>query len=412
MLRKKIDWYLIMIFNIIPENMRRNFTFLSENGPREVRVLNPIGDGQCFFTCIADCISQQNPEGQILDPQEIRTFISTELERLKNVTLPGLNLTPNQYFDSKYAPRVQDRESLVNFSYIDRITQEGKTLSEKPLNVDCFGQYLDLMMHPKTSADNLIVAMCAHAFGLNLCVYTQSVTEDQETSDLPGTELFISMGFRKVDAEEALKQTNCDFLAALDNLTSKPLGHSEDELVWRTQFYNTESTRHLDCVELLNTDDHFMLVLSKEAEESRRICLPDIPEELLEEPVQHHVPPSFEHAQFGSSHDLIIRPDDFFDACSRVVVAQSFPDFVNVHVEFNCVYADINHVHLFGSLEFIEHDSVKYRVVSFTMANGTQVSYHGCIANLSKGSEKTAFFNQLYQVIQHQNVVSVRLAKL
>jgi hypothetical protein len=409
MLRKKIDGYLLLILNIIPENMQRNsiFTFLSENGPREVRVLNPIGDGQCFFTCIADSISQQNPEGQILDPQEIRTFICTELERLKNVTLPGLNLTPNQYFDSKYASCVQDRESLVNFSYINRITQEGKTLSEKPLNVDCFGQYLDLMMHPKTSADNLIVAMCAHAFGLNLCVYTQSVTEDQETSDLPGTEQLISMGFRKVDAEEALKQTNCDFLAALDNLTSKPLGHSEDELVWRAQFYNTESTRHLDCVELLNTDDHFMLVLSKEAEESRRICLPDIPEELLEEPVQHYV-----HAQFGSSNELITRLDEFFDACSCVVDDQSSPDFVTVDVSFNCVYADINRVHLFGSLEFIEHNSVKYRVVSFTMENGEQVSYHGCIANLSKGSEKTAFFNQLYQVIQHQNVVSVRLAKL
>ena len=74
------------------------------------------------------------------------------------------------------------------------------------------------------------------------------------------------MGFRKVDAEKALKQTNSEFLDALDMLTSKPFGHSEEELVWSTQFYNTESTGHLSCVELLNTVDHFMLVLSEEAE--------------------------------------------------------------------------------------------------------------------------------------------------
>ena len=178
MLRKKIDGYLLLIFNIISENMQNpNITFLSEYGLRKVRVLNPLGDGQCFFTCIAYSIWLENREGQMRDPQEIRIFLCNELERLKDaVTLPGLNLTSQQYFDSVYASDVQNRESLINLSYKHCIEQDGRTLSQKPLYVDCFGQYLEVMKHPKTFADNLIVAICAHSLGLNLCVYTQSVT--------------------------------------------------------------------------------------------------------------------------------------------------------------------------------------------------------------------------------------------
>jgi len=416
MLRKKIDGFLILFFILLENQMASNITFLFERGLVTVRIFNVSGDGACFFHCIREsCRIRKTQDKQTCDSHVLRMFLCNELERLKNVTLPGLNLTPQQYFDSVYAPDVQDRESLVNLSYIICITQEGQTLSEKPLRVDSFEQYLELMKHPKTYADNLVVAMCAYALGLNLCVYTQSVTQVQETSDLPGAQQLISMGFRKVDAEDALKQTNGNFLDALDNLTSKTSEQSEKEPdVWRAQIYNTESTRDLPCVELLNTGDHFILILSEEAKEVQRICLPDIPEELLEEePVQHRALSSFGYAQFESSHDdFITRPDHFFEACHDVVVAEFFPAFVTVHVKFNSVYAGVNNAHLFGSIEFVEHDSVKYRVVSFTMANGTLVSYHGCIANLSKRLEKISFFEQLNQAIQHQDVVSVRLAKL
>jgi hypothetical protein len=391
----------------------QNFTFLSEDGLRNVPVFNPPGDGTCFFHCVIEYCRKQKIQDERTS-HDLRMFLCNELERRKDDTIPGLNLTPLQYFDSVYAPRVENRESLFNLSYNTRIAEEGKTLSQKPLYVDCFGQYIEVMKHHKTYADNLIVAMSAHVLGLNLRVYTQSLTQVQETSDLPGVQDLISMGFRKLDAEDALKQTNWNFLDALDKLTSKTPGQSEEQPdVWRAQFYNTEETRHLDCVQLLNTGDHFMLILSEEAGEGRRrICLPEVPDCLLtEEPVQHRPSSSFGYTQFESSH-LITCPDEFFDKCKSEIVAKFFPNSVTVHVQFNSVYAEINNVYLFSSLEFVEHDSVKYRVVSFTMENGAQVSYHGCIENLSKGSEKKAFFNQLYQAIQHQNVVSVRLVRL
>lgn len=143
-----------------------------------------------------------------------------------------------------------------------------------------------------------------------------------------------------------------------------------------------------------------------------RVLLPDIDDSLIEDlEIVHHVPPSFGHTQPHCMPSLITSPEHFYEACKHVISSKSFPEKTTVKTSFDRRYFCMFCQNLFSSIVFPEF-SVNYRIISFSMENGTIVSYHGNIDNLSKGTEKQFFYEQLEREISRQNVISVDIAKI
>ena len=367
-----------------------------------------------FFEIIFEGIIRKYPSSLdrfASNPQELQISVLENLYVYQNTPLPGLGLYPVQYFNAIYAESVSTRRPLCRLYNNPSLGE-----SSQPHFVDSFDEYIDMMKHSNAQVDRLIVAFTAFILRLNLTVFIQPEQEDRrETTSVPflhyaaiqtsldtvfnvsielvGNEFrlldpcdepqsvqhedlstdplreLVSMGFSKDKAEKAFSGAGGDIAAAIENLLSLP-----------------------------------------------RITLPD-PDVLLFEPEitprQQHVPPeSFEYTQCDSQFELLISTEQFWHACNKKASSKSFPVSTEVPVRFNAVYCDLCRDHLFGSFMLGEKHDVKYRVVSFTMMNRSIVAYHGPIGSLSRKSGKHAFFSQLYPVIHHQDVISVRIARL
>jgi hypothetical protein len=453
--------------------------------------LNVKADGGCFFHCIIARFSQlprsKRMERQIPeDSDRLRIFLCEHLMRYSRNKIPGLGLSPFEYFEAEYSENARKRQCLHNSCYNQIIIERGLDLQTKPLFVDTFEKYMDWMQHPNTHVDGLIVAFAASFLDMNLKVYTRAISEVQhETSDIPEVSHLISMGFSRTASEKVLLESGGNVEAAIEKLLQMQVqlsGPSEAKRdVWYEQPYGSDSG--WVSISMIQDENHFQLILpDKEQQSSQsedlstdplrelvsmgfsrekagkslseaggdmaaaienllsppRVTLPEISAELLFEPEmtsrQRHVPPPFsvisdeflfepemtlrkQHVpppSFGYTqcNSLLTSPHQFYDACKSKTSSESFPKSTEVHVSFNAVYCDLNHDYLFGSIMLGDHHDVRYRVVSFTMMDRSIVAYHGPIENLSRKSEKLAFFSQLYPVIHHQDVISVRIARL
>jgi hypothetical protein len=146
--------------------------------------------------------------------------------------------------------------------------------------------------------------------------------------------------------------------------------------------------------------------------EPTRVLLPDINETLFQDLQKVHCfPHSFGHTQPHCMPSLIKYPEDFYEMCKHVISRECFPNRITVKTRFDRIYFCMFFQNLFSSIVFPEF-SVNYRIISFSMENGTIVSYHGNIDNLSKGKEKQFFYEQLEREISRQNVISVVIVKI
>lgn len=394
-----------------------------------VQLLDTERDGACFFHCLIAGLSRLSRSvGFPNNSCDLRRYLCENLRHSAEFTIPGLGLTPLEYFEKEYSREAKTRQYLRNLHYNDIVVGRGENPLSNPLFVNNFEEYLFWMEQQNTHVDGLIVAFAAFYLELDLTVYTRGLSEVQlETSDIPEVMQLISMGFSKSEAEQVLAQTQGNIEAAIEKLlqinvlASAPSEAKQD--VWHEQPYPCESGIKISIIldgghfQLIVPDEEpadfssdilwdFMSAEVAEPTGQQRLQLPEISDVFLEEPQ------SVQHTQVGPSHGIITQPPQFYNACLCALTAASFPFYTNVPVEFNSSYLSVFWEHLFGSLHIVEHNFVKYRVVSFTMQDGSKVPYHGAISNLSKSTEKKIFFDQLCQQIQYQNVVSVNIARL
>lgn len=385
--------------------------FLLESGLLlVVQLLDVARDGACFFHCIIAVINAIDT-GFPENSYDLRKYLCENLRRSAEFTIPGLGLTPHEYFEKEYAKSAKTRQYLHNSHYNAIFVERGGD----PLFVDSFEDYLFFMELSNTHVDGLMVAFAAFYLQLDLTILTRAVSEVQpETSEIPEVMQLISMGFPKSVAQLVFSETDMNLGAAIEILlqmdSTKPV-HAPSEAkqeVWHEQPYPCNFGIKIS---MILDGGHFQLIVPIV---QQRLQVLDIPDSLLDDPisVHHSMLSSFGHTQVGPSHGIITQPYQFYNACLCVLTAESFPFYTKVPVEFNSSYISVFWEHLFGSLQFVEHNCVRYRVVSFTMQDGSEVPYHGDIVNLSKSSEKKIFFDQLCHPIQHQNVVSVNIAQL
>lgn len=402
--------------------------FLLESGLLLVgQLLDVAHDCAGFFHCIIAVINAIDT-GFPKNSYDLRKYLCENLWRSAEFTIPGLGLTPLEYFDKEYAENARQRQYLHNSHYDAIFVERGGD----PLFVDTFENYLFFMELSNTHVDELMLAFAAFYLQLDLKILTRAVSELQlETSEILEVMQLISMGFSKSVAQQVLSETNMnlgDAIEILLQMDSTKTAHAPSEAkkeVWREQQYPCNFGIKIF---MILDGGHFQLVnpveesvgfssgvhcnlmsigFSRQTAEpivQQRLQVLDIPDSLFDNRTSVH------HSMLSPFE--ITEPTQFYKACLGVLTANSFPFYMKVQMEFTSLYANSFHDHLFGSLVFVEHNCVRYRVVSFTMQNGLEVRYHGAIVNLSKSSEKKIFFNQLYQQIQHQNVISVNIAQL
>jgi hypothetical protein len=380
-----------------------------------ISLLDVPSDGACFFHCISAFFEERRRNSHrcledLTDLEDLRSKLCNKLLESRNVTVPGLGLTPEEFFNTEYAPTSRNRQSLHNHVVNAKAISLGIDPAKFPNFADTFEFYIEMMRRPNTYADNLIVAFFAQQFNVNLSIFTRSITEVQQK--LTGNEkvdTLISMGFRRDIIEQVLCETNGNLEQSIQKLLDHPsaefVPNGSQSEIWREQPYNPSSELK---IQMINDGNHFQLIIQKP-----RIRLPEIDLSILEDdsPI-HHEPPSFGHTQLRSSSYCISNAQQFFDACNLAITSQQLPQHTEVRCRFNDVYLQYFRDNLFGSLIFVEHNMVRYSVVSFQMEDGSRVSYHGCIQNLSRSDEKNAFYSQLEPLISKQDVVSVTIAKL
>jgi hypothetical protein len=376
-------------------SLSKNFKLLLESGSiLAISLLNVPGDGACFFYCISAFFIEKMIIGSqchevLIDAEALRNYLCDKLFELRNVTVPGLGMTPEEFFNSEYSRNARKRQSLHNPFLSSKVQALGIDTTKNPIFVDSFELYVTLMRNKNTFADNLIVAFFAHQFNVNLSVFTRSVTEvQQELTGDTKVDKLLSMGFRHDLVDQVLSENDGNIDQSIDKLLKHPSAEfvpigSKSE-IWREQPYGSSFGLK---IRMINDGNHFQLV------QEPRIQLPEIDLSILED-------------------SPISNAQQFFDACNLAITSQQLPQHTEVRCRFNEVYLQQFRDNLFGSLIFVEHNTVRYRVVSFQMEDGSCVSYHGCIQNLSNSAEKKFFYSQLEPLISKQDVVSVKIAKL
>jgi hypothetical protein len=371
-----------------------------------ISLLDVPGDGACFFHCISAFFEERRRNGHqcpeiLTDPKRLRSHLCYKLLEFRNVIVPGLGITPEEFFTTDYAPTSRNRQSLHNSVVNAKAISLDIDPKKYPNFADTFEFYIQTMRHQNTQVDNLIVAFFAQQFNVNLSIFTRSLTEVQQkrTGDQK-VDTLISMGFRHDVIEQVLHETDGNLEQAVQKLLDRPLARfvpngSQSE-IWREQPYGSSSELK---IQMINDKKHFQLVIQKSI-----IQLPEIDPSILADE-----PPSFGHTQLQTD---ISNAQQFFDACNLAITSLQLPQRTEIRCRFNEVYLLQFRDNLFGSLIFVEHNMVRYRVVSFQMEDGSRVSYHGCIQNLSRSDEKNAFYSQLEPLISTQDVVSVTIVKL
>jgi len=381
-----------------------------------ISLLNVRPDGACFFYCISAFFEERRnghryPE-ILTDSIRLRSHLCDKLLESRNVTVPGLGLTPEEFFNSEYASTSRNRQSLHNPVLNARSLAKGIDTKRYPIFAETFEHYVEIMRLPNTHADNLIVAFFAQQFNVHLSIFTRSITEvQQERTGDEKVDTLISMGFRLHVIEQVLHETDGNLEQSIERLLHHPsaefVPNGLKSEIWREQPYGSSSELK---IQMINDGNHFQLIIQKP-----RIRLPEIDSSILEDSPRHsrhHEPPSFGHTQLRTSSCYISNAQQFFDACNLAITSQQLPQQTQVTVRFNDVYFQQFKENLFGSFTFVEHNMVRYRVVSFQLQDGSRVSYHGCIENLSRSEEKKAFYSQLEPLISKQDVVSVTIARL
>jgi hypothetical protein len=402
--------------------MKTNLKILLESGLfLVISLLNVSGDGGCFFYCLVAFFLERMSNGHdcdeiLLDSNAIRKHLCDKLIEFRDVTVHGLQMTPEEFFHYEYSLESINRQSLHNPFLLANVVALGLDPSQHKIFANSFEEYIAIMQHPNTHADNLIVAFFAQIFDVHVSVFTRSVTEVQpELTGDENVDKLISIGFRRDAIEQLLLETSGNIDQALNKILEKPSSQivpsfSNDD-IWREQPYNILSGLHIN---LINDGFHFQLILSLSQVHScdatsqlanPKIRLPDIL--CLDEDSD-----SFDNTQISSSSCYITNPQDFFDACNSAILREELLEHVCVPVRFNKVYSEKFRENLFGSLMFVESNRVRYRVVSFTLENGFCVCYHGNIVNLSRSAEKLFFYSQLESKISCHDVISVTIKKL
>jgi hypothetical protein len=348
------------------------------------------------------------------------------------VKIPGLGVTPLDYFLKEYSGSARVRQHLHNSDYNATLVERGEDPHMKPLFVNSFGNYLELMMHPRTQVDGLIVAFAAFFLKINLTVYTRAISEVQlETSDVVEVRHLISMGFSKSAAEQVLLETSGNMEAAIDRLLQRESTQSAaseaKQDVWHEQPYHCPSNGI--NFSLIQDGFHFQLIVQKELSsspffdlmsigfqrqkaeqalveangdlEAPRVILPDIPEELFSSPEEN------------ASADSIQTRDQFYHVCDSVLKRYflELPQHFHLDVRIPNGTDAKFYASLLDSFVFPELDMASYRIVCFRFDDDTQVAHSGTIAELSHRNVKMQFFTQLWESITQKSVTHIVLER-
>ena len=371
--------------------MKYSITLLLATGLTLVAsVLDVSGDGACFFHCIVQ--QYLLLFGENIDHLHLRRGICKKLLEHRNTEIPGLYITPQEFFDKTYGPSAEKREILLN-SHLDLTKRSPST----------FEEYVEAMSYHNTYADNLIVAFSAYVLDINITVYTCSRTSVKQCSTgNDDVDNLVSMGFRVSSAQNALKGKS--FEDALQQLLSDPSARfvpapTKDD--WRGEQYGSDK---MVGIILINDCDHFQLVTSLE----NRNVLPDVEIDDDDENLQphphhlHHEPPSFGYTQYS------IR-NNFFELCQHYLEKCSEPpqDFhINYQIEQG---TDVSS--LIDSFIFPVLDMVRYRIIGIYFNDTIYISHSGNIEELSHASAKNNFFSRIREKILTTGVYSVVLQR-
>jgi hypothetical protein len=418
-----------------------------------VNLLNVAPDGACFFHCLVAGLSLLSSTTRI-DPRipndsgQLRLYLCSNLSKEAKIKIPGLGLTPLEYFKRDYSKSAIPRQCLHNSNYNAFVAQTGGDPSRAPLFVETFEEYLDWMNNPSTQVDGLIVAFAAAFLGLDLTVYTEALTEVQEDSDIPDVKQLIAMGFKKSVIEEVLTQTQGNVDAAIEILlqmdSTKSAASEAKQGVWYEQRYCCDSNGIK--ISLINEGYHFILILPDEAQQQsvqseasqklselmsfgfsrektkhalieangdmqaaveillsqQMVMLPEISDELLSSPEEN------------DSKVFIQTREQLYQFCDSVLQQFSvgeFPQNFNLDVQIEKGTDRILYASLLDSFPFPELGNIRYRVVSFRFEDNTSVTYSGSIKRLSHSAEKMQFFRQVWEKIAIQSVTRVVLER-
>ena len=378
-----------------------------------VQVLDVPSDGACFFHCIIAGLLRVSDsffvERQIpCEPDELRRFICEKLRENPDVIIPGLGISPHEYFLTEYSDEATKRRYLHNSFFNKIVVDRGQDPHETHLYVDSFAKYLQWMEHPNTQCDDLVVAFTAFLLGLNMTVFKKAISEVSEYSEIPQVKQLISMGFKKSHVEEVLARTQgnveqaLEILLQMDSASAHVQQRAQE--VWHAQYYPNPGIQM--C--LINEKSHFQLVVPDEVSdaevvyqqaqvrEKKRLQLPDIPEDLLVGDVVSNISP------------LIRTSEELYEVCLVCLQKCSkIPTLLRLDVRIDkCTGVDFCKS-LLESFVFPECGMLKYRIVCFTFDDETKVAHDGSIDQLSHRGAKIQFFTKLWESITLKSVTRV-----
>ena len=100
--------------------MKTNLKILLESGLfLVISLLNVSGDGGCFFYCLVAFFLERMSNGHdcdeiLLDSNAIRKHLCDKLIEFRDVTVHGLQMTPEEFFHYEYSLESRNRQSLHN----------------------------------------------------------------------------------------------------------------------------------------------------------------------------------------------------------------------------------------------------------------------------------------------------------
>jgi len=351
-------------------------------------VLNVPADGACFFHCIV--LQYSLLFGENIDPWHLRRGICNSLLQHRETFIPGLQMTPQEFFDSNYGLSAEKREILVN-SYLDHAQR----------TPDTFEAYVEAMSHHNTFADNLIVAFTAYVLDINMTVFTCSrMSVKQCPTGNDDFDKLVSMGFNVSSVQNALKSKS--FQDAFEQLLSDPSANfvpAPTSDVWRGEQYGSGKTV---SIVLINDYDHFQLVTDLE----KQVVLPDV--EIDDEDLQpspHHS----HHEVYSFGHTQRSLREDFFNKCHANLSGYHEPP-----QDFRIVFSiprgtDVSS--LIDSFLFPDLAMVRYRIYAIMFDDTVIISHSGNIEELSHRKAKEVFFPKIWAKISTCGVYSVHLQK-
>jgi hypothetical protein len=361
-------------------------------------VLNVPGDGACFFHCIVAHFSRVLHKE--INAADLRKYICTRLFENRDLVVPGLGMSPLEFFNTTYGLDAQNREKLVNIY-----------LSVEQRTPCTFEEYVEAMTHPNTYADNLIVAFSSHELKVSMTVFTCSRTSVQKSpTGIENVDSLVAMGF-KVESVKAALRNSATVDEALDKLISNPSAvfvEVPTEDVWREEQYGSHNSIHIN---LINDYEHFQLVTDlKPMDLKPRVRLPEIKcifdEDSNPLPHLHHEPHYFGNTQRPSRNKFYVTCTDFLKP-----ISPELPKVLNIRYQIEQGADPEFLASLIGSFEFPEFNMVRYRIIAFHFNDGKLVSHTGCIEDLSYGNVKKRFFAQIFEKNSTSAVHSVVLQR-